>query len=143
MKQEMKEIKEEDLLEEVKEFSIASDAFSGPLLCTSCDQSMSKVKIDVKLPDQSLTLHVDAWRCSKCGKEYLSGEQAKKMDLLLEVNKLLGNNTQTFNQTLSYDGRNFFIPFPAEVTKSWGEGIQGEIKALSATDFFVHVYKAE
>ena len=79
------ELKPEDFEDEIK-VKIRKEAFnSKELHCDICDMMMNKVSLDVDIPNTSLTIHLEAFRCNKCGKEYLNGEQARKLDRSLAI----------------------------------------------------------
>ena len=140
MKLDYEKLKEKDLLEEIK-VEVDKSAFEGPLKCIDCGKNMIKVKSSISLPDVDITVHFKIWKCSKCNREYLDGDQAKKLDMLLEFENILKEKTVKFERALNFDGQSFFVRFPAEITKDWGKNLKIEIKALSSTDFFVHVHK--
>ena len=85
MRMDYENLKEEDLLEEVKDVHIDKDAFKGSLKCIECGKDMKKVKSRMDLPSIDITVHFEVWRCSKCNRESLDGEQAKKLDRILDV----------------------------------------------------------
>lgn len=137
----MKEdLKQEDLDREVK-VKIDKDAFKGPLKCNNCNVKMTLLKTSMDLPDADITLHFQVYRCSKCNREYLSGDQAKKLDKLLEFENVIKDKTLKFERVLNFDGQSFFVRFPNELTKTWTKDLKTEIKALSSTDFFIHIQK--
>ncbi len=83
------ELKPEDLEEEI-EVTIHKDAFrAGELHCDNCNKKMDKVSLDVEIPGTSLVIRLESFRCGKCGKEYLNGEQAEKLDRALAVSKAI------------------------------------------------------
>ena len=141
MKLDYEKLKKEDLTEEIKDISISKDAFGGPLKCTICHKNMIKTKSSMDLSDIDITIHFEVWRCNKCNREYLDGKQAKRLDKILEFENILKDKTLKFERVLNFDGRTFFMRFPAEITKGWNKNLKTEIKALSATDFFVHIHK--
>lgn len=140
MKEEI-EIASEDLEEEVK-FKINKDAFkSKELHCDNCNKKMTKISLDVDIPETSLTIHLEAFRCEKCGKEYLNGEQAKKLDRALAVANVISKKGVVYERSGNFDGSNIFVRFPAQMIK--GDNIKAEIISLSPTEFFVNFKKKE
>ncbi|MEM3126883.1 MAG: hypothetical protein QW331_02350 [Candidatus Woesearchaeota archaeon] len=139
----MKEkIQENDLVEEIK-IKVDKDAMKGPLTCTGCGTKMKKIKSDLTTEEGDITIHYEVWKCDKCGKELLSEDQAKKVDSLLDFQKVLSRKTIDFERALNFDGQSFFIRFPNSITKSWTRGAKADLKALSGTDFLIHVHKGK
>ncbi len=121
---------------------ISKDAFkSKDLHCNNCNKKMTKVSLDVDIPETSLTIHLEAFRCEKCGKEYLSGEQAKKLDRTLAIANVISKKGIVYERSGNFDGSNIFVRFPAQMIK--GDDIKAEIIPLSPTEFFVNFKKKE
>ena len=134
MKKEINDIKEEDLIEEVK-FEIDRDAFKGPFNCCNMETKKIKKRMSVKGIDFSY----EVWRCSKCKKEFLDTEQAQKLEKIWMVEKLLDEKLISIERNVNYDGKTFFVRFPIEITKKWHKGIHAYITLLSPEEFFIKI----
>jgi len=130
------ELTPEDFEQEVK-FEISKDAFEAKeLYCDNCNKKMDEVFIDVEIPGTSLRVRLEAFRCKKCGKEYLNGEQAKKLDRALAVSKAIEKKGIVYERAGNFDGSNVFVRFPAQVIK--GNNVRAEIMPISSTEFIVN-----
>lgn len=134
-------LKQEDLEEEVK-IKVSKNAFKTELHCDECNIKMKKVVLDMDIPDSSITIHFEAFKCPKCEKEYLNGEQAEKLDEILVINKIVTERAPVYERAGNFDGHNWFVRFPSQLTKNYGRHVKTEIKQLSATDFLVHFKKS-
>ena len=135
------ELKPEDFEEEVN-FELDEEAFKvKELHCDNCNKKMEKVSLDVDIPDTSLSIHLEAFRCSKCGKEYLSSEQAEKLDRALTVTKVIARKGVVYERAGNFDGSNVFVRFPAQMIK--GGNIKAEIMPISPMEYLVHFRKTE
>lgn len=135
------ELTKEDFEEEIK-VKVSEEAFKAKELhCDNCNKKMAKVFLDVALPNTSLIIHLEVFRCEKCGKEYLSGEQAEKLDRALAITKVIAKKGMVYERAGNFDGSNVFVRFPAQMIK--GRKIKAEIMPLSPTEFFVHFKKKE
>ncbi len=133
------ELKPEDFSEEVK-FEIDKEAFKAKELhCDNCDKKMARAFLDVDIPNTSLTIHLEVFRCSKCGKEYLSGEQAEKLDRALALTKAIAKKGIIYERASNFDGSNVFVRFPAHMIKSGN--LKAEIIPISGTEYFVNFKK--
>lgn len=133
------ELKPEDFAEEVK-VEISKGAFRvKELHCDNCDRKMNRVFLDVEIPETSLIAHLEAFRCGKCGKEYLTGEQAEKLDRILAISKVIAKKGVVYERAGNFDGSNVFVRFPAQMIK--GKNVKAEIIPLSPTEFFVNFKK--
>lgn len=140
MKEEI-ELAPEDFEEEI-EVKIDNSAFkSEDLHCSNCNKKMSKVDLNIKIPDTSLTLHITSFRCKECDKEYLNGDQAEKLDRALAIAKVIEGKGTIYERAGNFDGSNVFVRFPAQMIK--GDNVKAEIIPLSPTEFFVHFKKKE
>lgn len=136
MLEKYKNLKLEDLSEEVK-IKINKSAFKGPLHCPKCKLEMKKVITDLDLMEDKITLHLEAYKCIKCDRERLSGEQAIKLDqMMLMVDAMKEKIRFKFERATNYDGRNWFIRFPIEITRNWNKQMIANITPLSQKDFF-------
>lgn len=131
----------EDLGKEVK-IKISKRAFKEPLHCPGCNIKMKKVITDIDLPDNEVTLHLKAYECPKCHRERLGGDQAERFDkLMLMMDIMKKRFLFKFERATNFDGRNWFIRFPVEVTKTWNKKMIANITPLSQKDFFIHFKK--
>ena len=132
-------IKEDDLMEEV-EFRIDKDAFKAKELhCDTCNKKMNRVSLDMEVPETSLFVHLESFKCGKCGKEYLNGEQAKKLDRALAISNVIARKGIVYERAGNFDGSSIFVRFPAQMIKD--KKVKAEIMPLSPTEFFVHFKK--
>ena len=133
------ELIEEDLEEEA-DFEIDKDAFKAKALhCDNCNKNMDKVSLDVDIPDTSLTIHLEVFRCKKCRREYLNGEQAEKLDRALSISKAMTKKGVVYERAGNFDGSNVFVRFPAQMIKD--KEVRADIIPISPTEYFVHFKK--
>ena len=131
----------EDFEEEIK-VEIDNSAFkSEDLHCSNCNKKMSKVDLNIDIPNTSLTLNLIAFRCRECSKEYLNGDQAEKLDRALAIAKAIERKGIIYERAGNFDGSNVFVRFPAQMIK--GNNTKAEIIPLSPTEFFVYFKKKE
>ena len=128
------DIREEDLVEEVK-FEIDKNAFSGPFKCHGMRTRLISKKIDVN----GNVFPYSAWKCRKCKKEFLDSDQAKKLEAIWTIEKMLKGNILSMKRSINYDGKMFFLRFPKELTKEWKKGQYADIKFIDANKFIVEV----
>lgn len=140
MKLDYETLKPEDLEEGELKIELTEDAFEAPLTCTSCNKKMEKVMIDFELPGREITMHLEAYRCKKCRKEYLSGQQAEKFDAMLSILDAMKQQAKIkFERAANFDGKNWFIRFPSDLTKSWDKHMETEIIPITQKDFLIHL----
>src|SRR3989344_4296324 len=140
MKINYEDITPKDLEEEEIEVEIAKDAFKGPLACSICNKKMQKAIMDFNLPGRAITLHLEAYKCIECNKEYLSGDQAEKFDnMLILIDAIRHRSKFKFERAANYDGKNWFIRFPNDITKNWDKNKVTDIIPITNEDFFIHV----
>lgn len=133
-------LRPEDLENKEIKIEIDKDAFKGPLICKKCNKKMEKVITDFDLPEGTLTLHLEAYRCPKCYKEYLSGEQAEDFDKMLVLMDAIKQKPKVkFERAANYDGKNWFIRFPADLTRNWNKKKITDIIPITNQDFFIHI----
>lgn len=128
------DIREEDLVEEVK-FEIDKGAFSGPFKCHGIKTKLISKKIDVN----GDVFSYSAWKCGKCGKEFLDSKQAKKLEAIWTIEKMLKDDILSMKRSINYDGKMFFLRFPKELTKKWKKGQYADIKLIDTNKFIVEV----
>lgn len=135
-------LKSKDLEEKEIQIKITKKAFKGPLHCLNCNTKMKKIITDIDLPENEVTLHLKAYKCSKCGRERLNGDQAERFDKLMLMMDIVKEHTLfKFERATNFDGRNWFIRFPTEITKTWSKKMIANITPLSQKDFFIHFKK--
>ena len=128
------EIEENDIIEEVK-FEIDKGAFSGPFKCHGTNTRITGKKLAVN----GNVFSYDVWRCSKCGKEYLDTKQAKRLEIIWAIEKLMKDDVIAMKRSVNFDGKMFFIRFPKELTKKWKRGQQANIKFVDSNRFIVEI----
>ncbi len=129
------DIKLDDIEEEVK-ISVASRAFkNNDIHCDSCGKLLGKANLDIELPDTSLTVKLQAFRCDKCGTQYLDGCQASQLDRALALAKAIKRKGIVYKRSGNFDGSNVFVRFPAQLIK--GSRRQAHIMPLSSNEFLV------
>jgi len=134
MRDEMNGLMEEDLVEEV-EFEIDKKAFDGPFRCCGIETKKIKKKISIK----GIELNYEVWVCSKCKKEYLDNEQARRLEKIWVIEKILNEKLISVERNVNFDGKTFFVRFPIEMTKTWHKGLHADIKYLNPDEFFVKI----
>ncbi len=134
MRDEINEIREDDILEEV-EFEIDKDAFKGPFRCCGTETEKIRKKISIK----GIELSYESWTCHKCDREYLDSEQAKRLEKIWMIEKILNEKLISVERNVNFDGKTFFVRFPVEMTKTWHKGLHADIKYLSPDEFFVKI----
>ncbi|MBS3156736.1 hypothetical protein J4442_01010 [Candidatus Woesearchaeota archaeon] len=140
MKIDYENLKPEDLENEEVELEIDKDAFKGPLICKTCNKKMQNTVIDFDLPGKEVTLHLEAFKCTKCNKESLSGDQAEKFDKMLVLIDALKQKTKfKFERAANYDGKTWFVRFPNDLTKTWDKTMITDIIPITNKDFFIHI----
>ncbi len=135
------ELSPEDFEQEIK-VKIDKEAFGAQRLhCDRCNKKMDKVSLNIDIPDTSLSIHLDVFKCKKCGREYLSGEQSKNLDRALSISKIIAKKGFVYERAGNFDGSNVFVRFPAQMIKE--RGIKAEIMPLSSNEFFVEFKKVK
>ncbi len=129
------EIKLDDIEEEVK-ISVASSAFkNNDIHCDSCGKLLGKAHLDIELPDTSLVVRLQVFRCDECETQYLNGCQANQLDRALALAKAITRKGIVYERSGNFDGSNVFVRFPAQLIK--GSRTQAHIMPLSASEFLV------
>lgn len=124
----------EDLQEQVQ-VQIDKDAFKGPFTCHGRKTQRQSKQMMLK----GISFSYEAWACSKCGKEYLDTEQAKKLERIWLLDKLLHEKMPHFDRTINYDGKAFFFRFPKEITSHWHTDMKAHIELLTTNEFLVRI----
>ena len=102
-------IKDEEFGKEVK-FKIDENSFKGgvPFKCHGKNSILTNKKVSFN--DFEFTYPV--WQCSKCKKEFLDFEQAKRYEKFLIMKKLSEENPITIERNMNFDGKTYFFRFP-------------------------------
>lgn len=128
------EIREEDIIGEVK-VTIAKDAFKGPFTC--CGR---KTKLTTKKTSYfGLDASYEAWKCTKCGKEYLETDQSKKLQKIWTLQMLVEERAPTMERSLNYDGKTFFVRFPKDLTSGWKGKEKARMTMLTPEKYLVEI----
>ena len=122
----LKNESKKELGEEVK-FEIDKDAFKCPFTC----HSKKTILEDKKVSFNGLNFNYSAWKCRKCGKEYLDSEQGRRFEKFLIIRKLLEDELITIERNMNYDGKTYFFRFPKELTKGLHKNDMVDIKLLT------------
>lgn len=125
----------EDLenLEEVKDFKIDKEAFKGPFFC--CGKKTKEVKTLLELRNK-VTFGYNVYECQKCKKQYIDSEQAEIFEKILFLSQ---EQDIIFHRKINFDGHNFFMRFPKEVTNSWKKGMSANIIPVRNREFLVKI----
>ena len=110
------DIKEEDITEEVH-FEIDKNAFKGPFTC--CSRKTKKVIKKTSYAGLGITYW--AWKCAKCGKEYLETDQSKKLQKIWTLQMLMEERAPSMERNLNFDGKTYFVRFPKDLTANWAK----------------------
>lgn len=133
------ELTPEDFEQKI-DVKIDKEAFKAKELhCDRCNKKMAKVSLDIAIPDTLLSIHLEAFKCKRCGKEYLNAEQAKKLDRALAISKVIAKKGIIYERAGNFDGSNVFVRFPAQMIKD--DNVKAEIMPLSSNEFFVEFKK--
>ena len=136
------DLKQKDIEEKEIKIKIAKGAFKGPIHCQRCKIRMKKAYMDMDIPDGEITIHMEAYKCPKCGRERLSGDQAEKLDYFMAMVDAIKNRTKfKFRRAMNFDGHNWFVRFPNELTSDWKKKVESDIIPLTASDYLVHLHK--
>ena len=111
-------LKEEDLEPGEVHFEIAKDAFGDKELhCPDDHIKMRRKMINTPLLTTPFIARIEAFVCPKCGKDYLNGVQAEKLDELMDHAMALKTKRFGIRRSLNYDGKSIFIRLPIELKK--------------------------
>lgn len=135
-------LKPEDIEEKEIKVKVAKGAFKGPIHCQRCKIKMEKIHTDMDIPDGDITIHLEAYKCPKCGRERLSGNQAEKLDYFMAMIDAVKNRAKfKFRRAMNFDGHNWFVRFPNELTHDWKKKVESDVIPLTASDYLIHLYK--
>ncbi|MBI2574603.1 hypothetical protein HYV82_01840 [Candidatus Woesearchaeota archaeon] len=109
--------------------------------CDNCSRQMKKAKIELDVLDDALRVRLDAFRCAKCGKEYLDFGEARKLDRALLISRLLREDSYRLRKALSFDGDNYIFRIPVDIARSLGKSPYADITPLSSKDLLIHLNK--
>jgi len=118
----------------IVKFEIAKDAFDGPFSC--CHTKTQKVRKKKIL--NHITFEYEVWRCPKCKTDYLDSKQARIYEKFYFINKAIEEEIK-FKRNLNYDGHNYFVRFPNEVTHNWHKKMTVSIIPVASNEFFVKI----
>jgi len=104
---------------------------------------MKKILLEMEIPNSPYCVRFEAFKCSKCEKEFLNSEEAEKLDKILMANKIISDDITVYERAGNFDGNNYFVRFPSQLTKHFKNKVKAEIRALSSTDFGVHFTEAK
>lgn len=128
-------IQPEELTGEEAEFKIELDS-KAHTYCTDCHMKMEPVKINVKRGD-IMIMNINAYRCSKCGKDLLDVETASRLErefALRHAEELKG-----YEVKISSDGRNYLMRFPKELSNTLATKKIAKILPVDADEFVIKV----
>src|SRR3989344_3050748 len=110
--------KEADLekLEDVK-ITFGKSAFAPKAMhCDNDDSKMERAAIEMPISGD-IKVKLNVFRCPKCNEEMLGFDEAKKLDRVLVMSRIMSEKSFSFKRRLSYDGDNFIFRLPNELTK--------------------------
>lgn len=119
---------------EKMKFEVSKDAFKGPFKCHGATHIVKK---EISIDGNTFTY--DVWQCPKCKKEFLDTKQAKRMEIIWSIQKLFEDKSASMKRALNHDGKMYFLRFPKEITKSWKNPKEAEIKIIDEKRFIVEV----
>lgn len=127
-----------DKLEEVK-VTFDKEAFRAKSMhCDACNRIMKQIRIDMGMPDSFLSVRLNAFRCTKCKKEYLNFEEARKLDRALLISRLMKSDNYKIRKSLSFDGDNYIFRIPVDVTRNLGKNPHADMIPLSSKELLIH-----
>lgn len=124
----------EEFLEEVH-FETYKNAFKGPFTC--CGRKTKKVTKKTSYAGLGITYW--AWKCAKCGKEYLEIDQSKKLQKIWTLQMLMEERAPTMERSLNYDGKTFFVRFPKDLTSGWKGKEKARMTMLTPEKYLVEI----
>ena len=135
--------KELDLekLETVR-FTFHKDAFRAKeMYCDGCSKKMHLEQAVITLPDGFLSITLNVFKCSKCRKEYLNFEEARKLGHALALSRAMRQEGYKIRKSLSFDGDNYVFRIPADMARTLGKRPHADMIPLSSKDLLIHLEK--
>lgn len=134
-------MKKELDIEKLEDAKVTFDkeAFRAKLMrCDTCSRVMKQIKIEMGMPDSFLSVRLNVFRCTKCKKEYLNFEEARKLDRALLVSRLMTYDNYKIRKSLSFDGDNYIFRIPVDVTRNLGKNPHADMIPLSSKELLIH-----
>lgn len=134
-------MKKELDIEKLEDAKVTFDkeAFRAKLMhCDTCSRVMKQIKIEMGMPDSFLSVRLNVFRCTKCKKEYLNFEEARKLDRALLVSRLMRYDNYKIRKSLSFDGDNYIFRIPVDVTRNLGKNPHADMIPLSSKELLIH-----
>jgi len=119
---------------EKMKFQVDKNAFKGPFRCHG-----TTILKDKEISVDGNTFSYKVWQCPKCKKEFLDTKQAKRMEMIWNIQKLLEDKAIALKRAINHDGKMYFLRFPKEITKTWKNPKEAEIKIIDEKRFIVEV----
>lgn len=133
-------LKPQDIEDKDIRIKISRKAFRGPIKCHRCKIKMKKVYTDMDIPNGDITVHLVAYKCPRCGRESLNGDQAEKLDYFMSLVDALKNKSRfKFKRAMNFDGHNWFVRFPSELTQNWRKKIETDIIPLTSSNYLIRL----
>jgi len=120
---------------EKMKFEIDKKAFSGPFKCHGVKTKLVSKNMSI----EGNLFSYSVWQCPKCRKEFLDSSQAKKLEDIWTIEKLLKDDVLIMRRSLNFDGKMFFLRFPKEITKKWKKDGYADIKVVDSKRFVVEI----
>lgn len=128
-------------LEDAK-FTFGKEAFKAKsLYCDECNSKMNQEVMEIEIPNSSLSIKLNAFRCIKCKKEYLNFEEAKKLDRVFILSRLMNAESYKIRKSLSFDGDNYIFRIPVTMARKLGKKPYADMVPLSSKDLLIHLDK--
>ena len=127
-------IREEDLEGEV-EFGVELDR-KAPAYCPDCDVEMIPTTINVKRGN-IMVLDVEAYKCSKCGKELLDIDVASKLEREFALRHT--DEREAHEMKISFDGRDYLIHFPKTFSQTLSKKSSVKLLPVSKNEFLLKI----
>jgi len=110
------------------------------LICKKGETQIGKVTVTLDRGGATFVVkNVPAQVCQNCGEEYVDNLQAKKLETIWAVEKLMRDDVLCMERSLNYDGKMFFLRFPKELTKNWHKGGNACIKMIDTKRLIVEI----
>ena len=96
-------------------------------------------KVTKKTSYAGLGITYWAWKCAKCGKEYLETDQSKKLRKIWTLQMLMEGKAPTMERSLNYDGKTYFVRFPKDLTSGWKGKEKARMTMLTPEKYLVEI----